>query len=100
MIWVCVAVFPQPSVSVHVLVNVYLLSHVPFVFTCLKVASRSSRSSGELQLSLPVNMGAAGTCHGQETVNVDGGGKLKVGASSSKTVITWAQVLELPLASV
>ena len=95
MVCVYVVSFPQTSVAVQTLVNVYLLSHVLFViFSTISTVAVP-------QLSFAVKVAAAGTSDAQETVTLAAGkAPINVGLISSFTVITCVCVVMFPQSSV
>src|SRR5690606_39138568 len=74
IICVCVAVLPQVSVAVQVLVMVYLFAQVPAVVTSAKVTTALP------QLSVAVNVAAAGTADAHFNVMFAGNAPLNTGA--------------------
>ena len=91
-----VAELPQASVALYVLVNINRLIHVMLVITSLT----SVTATVPPQLSDVITEAGftGGTCAAHCTVTF--GGQVIVGGVLSKTVITCAQVAELPQASV
>jgi hypothetical protein len=89
-----VALLPQASVAVHVLVRVYEPAHEPLVLVSAKVM-RGVLS----QLSVAIGVPATGTVPPQLRV-VFAGMFVSVGGVRSPTEITWEAVVELPHASV
>src|SRR6187431_1613403 len=90
--WEAVAVLPQASVAVNVLVRVYSLAHAPLVVTSADVMVTAP------QASLAVAVAKDGVS-GHSMV-VAAGNALNTGAVLSSTVITWEAVAVLPQASV
>src|SRR6187399_2071366 len=90
--WEAVAVLPQASVAVNVLVRVYSLAHAPLVVTSADVMVTAP------QASLAVAVAKDGVS-GHSMV-VAAGNALNTGGVLSSTVITWEAVAVLPQASV
>src|SRR6186713_1478525 len=90
--WEAVAVFPQASVAVNVLVRVYSLAHAPLVVTSADVMVTAPQAS----LAVAV---AKDAVSGHSMV-VAAGNALNTGGLLSSTVITWEAVAVLPQASV
>src|SRR6187551_115540 len=87
-----VAVLPQPSVAVNVLVTVYSLAHVPGVEASLVVMFTVPQAS--LAIAVPKD-GVSG-----HSIVAAAGIVVNTGAVLSSTVITWDAVAVLPQASV
>ena len=90
--WEAVAVLPQASVAVNVLVRVYSLAHAPLVVTSADVMVTAP------QASLAVAVAKDGVS-GHSLV-VAAGYAFITGGVLSSTVITWEAVAVLPQASV
>src|SRR5678810_177660 len=90
--WEAVAVLPQASVAVNVLVRVYSLAQAPLVVTSADVMVTAP------QASLAVAVAKDGVS-GHSMV-VAAGNALNTGGVLSSTVITWEAVAVLPQASV
>src|SRR5207342_1802424 len=92
IIWEAVAVLPQASVAVNVLVRVYSLAHAPLVVTSADVIVTAPQASLAVAVA---NDGVSG-----HSMVVAAGNALNTGGVLSSTVITWEAVAVLPQASV